>query len=377
MRRRADGPLADALAAADKHTFVAAGRVGPMESVLFGHGDFPRELVPFRSLLKARTAMLTADLGAKATVTARLAFADDAAARRAEPVLKTLIQAGVDGLGELRTQVAKDAEWANVMHPLIDLAAGALDKADVKIEGSAVTARVEAEIGPAVAKAVAALPDLTEIVLGETKTANNLKQIALAVHNFHDAHGHMPGNITDPAGRPLLSWRVALLPYLEQDNLFRQLDLTKPWNDPRNAKLLEKVPAVFQVHGRTGHEKGLTYLQMPTSLRLVQPPRPMQFAGDPFHLPGRRMTLAGVPDGLSNTIMVVEAAEGVTWAKPDDLLFDAQANMLPKIGAPDAKRFHAAFGDGAVRMLRKDKLTEQQLKALLTANGGEVVNVPD
>jgi hypothetical protein len=166
-------------------------------------------------------------------------------------------------------------------------------------------------------------------------------------------------------GWEAVSANYFLLPYLEQDNLYKQLDLTKPWDDPRNAKLLEKMPDVFRVYGRDGHEKGLTYFQMPTS------PRPVP-GGDPFLVPGRRLTFAGIPDGTSNTIMVVEAADAVSWARPDDLRFDQ--TTLQKVGAPDRKWFHALFADGAVRTLKKDKLTDRDLKALMTVNGGEVVN---
>ncbi|MBO0701227.1 MAG: DUF1559 domain-containing protein, partial [Zavarzinella sp.] len=364
LRRRADGPLAEALAAADQHTLVAAVRLGQVETLFRGHDEFPRELVPFRSLLRARVAMFTADIAAKTSVTARLTFADAAAARRAEPVLKTLMQLGVDALNNLRKEADKDPEWGKVFGPLMELAAGALEKGDVRTDGSAVVARLDADVGPAATKAMAGLPDLTELAASRQKTLNNLKQIGLACHNFHDTMGYLPTNVTDPTGKPLLSWRVLLLPYLEQNNLYTQLDPTKAWDDPRNARLLEKMPDVFRVYGRDGHEKGLTYFQMPMSPRLVP-------GGDPFLVPGRRLTLAGIPDGTSNTIMVVEAADGVNWAKPDDLRFDQVT--LQKVGAPDRKWFHALFADGAVRTLRKDKLDITTLRALMTVNGGEVV----
>jgi hypothetical protein len=368
LRRRADGPLADALAEADKHALVAAVRLSQVETALRGHEEFPREVVPFRSLLRARTATVTADIAAKTTVTARLTFADAAAARRAEPVLKTLIQLGVDALADRRKDAESDPEWGKVFGPLMELASGALDKADVRADGSAVVARLDAEVGPAVAKAVAALPDLVSLSSARVKTQNNLKQIGIACHNFHDTMGFMPLDITDPAGRPILSWRVLLLPYLEQDNLYKQLDLTKPWDDPRNAKLLEKMPDVFRVYGRDGHEKGLTYFQMPMSPRAVP-------GGDPFLVPGRRLPILGITDGTSNTIMVVEAADAVNWAKPGDLRFEQVT--LQKVGSPDRKWFHALFADGSVRMLRKDKLTDHQLKGLMTVNGGEVVNIDE
>jgi hypothetical protein len=300
------------------------------------------------------------------TVAARLTFADAAQARRAAPVLSTLIQLGTESLAELRKEADKESEWGPVAIPLIDLASAALDKAEVKSDGSVVTARVEAEIGPAVAKALAALPAVTEAAGAKMKTMNNLKQIGVAMHSYHDVYGHFPTDVIGPTGKPILSWRVAILPFIEQDNLYKQLDLTKPWDDPVNAKVLEKMPDVFRVYGRDAKDKNATFLQIPTSPRLPNGPRPFQVLGT-----GIRFT--DITDGTSNTIMVVEAADAVTWAKPGDLPFDP--TQAPKVGSPDRKWFFAGFADGSVRTLNRSKLSDEQLRALMTINGGEIVNL--
>jgi hypothetical protein len=367
LRRKADGPLAEAIAEASKHTIVAAARVQPFAAVVQREGDLPRDLAPFRSLLKAQTAMLTADIDAKTVVNAKLTFADDAAARRAEPVLKTLIQHGVDLLADAKKDVAKNPEINAVITPLIDLASASLEKAEVKTAGSSVLARAEAEIGPTVAKAMAGIPEMIEFLNTKQKTLNNLKQIGLACHNFHDAMGYMPMDIVGPDGKPLLSWRVAILPYIEQDNMFRQLDLTKAWDDPRNAKVLATMPQIYRVFGRDA-EKGKTYLQMPSSANA-------QAVLTPFQVAGKRMTFANILDGTSNTIMVIEAAEALDWAKPGDIQFDKA--KLSTVGDKDRKWFYAGFGDGSVRTIRKDKLTDDLLKALLSTNGGEVFDLRD
>src|SRR5262249_15896286 len=74
----------------------------------------------------------------------------------------------------------------------------------------------------------------------------SLRELAVAVHNYHDAHGHLPlPAITDRTGKPLLSWRVALLPFMEHDNLYKQFRLDEPWDGPNNRKLIDKMPAIF------------------------------------------------------------------------------------------------------------------------------------
>jgi hypothetical protein len=374
LRRKADGPLSDALDLAGKHTVVAATRVSQFDLVLrgmwgMGPREFPPEAVPFRSLMKARTATLTADLGPNAKVTARLVFPDAASARRAEPVLKTLFQLVGEHLAAARKAAAANEETAAVVTPLLDLAAKALDKAEVKADGPAVVAAVEAEIGPTVAKAVAAAPAAIQAQADRMKSLNNLKQILLACHNYHDTMGHFPTDLADPrTGKPILSWRVAILPYVEQLQLYQQFDLTKPWDDPQNKKLLERMPDVFKVVGRETKGKGLTYLQMPSS------PAPLP-GGSPIKVAGQKLRITSITDGSSNTVMVVEAADPVLWTKPDDVEFDPK--NLPKLGAPGRDWFLGAMADGSVRTFRKDKWTGDALRALITINGGEIINVDD
>jgi RNA polymerase sigma factor (sigma-70 family) len=81
------------------------------------------------------------------------------------------------------------------------------------------------------------------------RSMNNLKQILLAMHNYHDANGNMPHDITDKDGKPMLSWRVAILPYIEQDNLFKQFKLDEPWDSDHNKKLLALMPSTYRTPG--------------------------------------------------------------------------------------------------------------------------------
>src|SRR5205085_3628183 len=79
------------------------------------------------------------------------------------------------------------------------------------------------------------------------KSINNLKQIMIAIHNHHDSNNHLPADIRDKNGKPLLSWRVAILPFLMQDNLYQQFKLDEPWDSEHNLKLLQHMPVTYHV----------------------------------------------------------------------------------------------------------------------------------
>jgi Protein of unknown function (DUF1559) len=221
-----------------------------------------------------------------------------------------------------------------------------------------------ATLGAAVSAALAApapkakpepLPPPTDEQFQQTE--ENLKQIALACHNYEAANGRLPGNLLTKEGKPLLSWRVELLPYLEQDELYKQFKRDQPWDSEHNKKLIEQMPNVFvAVRGRT--EKGETFYQ--------------SFSGKHGFLQQGGLTFAGIADGTSNTLLVAEAAKPVAWTRPDDLEFDGET--LPKFGGMFDGDFHVAFCDGSVRKLPK-KLDADVLKALITVAGGEVVDL--
>ena len=189
---------------------------------------------------------------------------------------------------------------------------------------------------------------------------NHLKLIGLAMHGYHDVQGALPSNLLTKEGKPGLSWRVAILPFLDQqDELYKQFKLDEPWDSENNLKLADAIPKIyFPIRGRA--EKGQTFYQM--------------FAGKSTLLDpsGKGISLAAVTDGLSNTFMVVEGAKPVIWTKPDDLPFDGKE--VPKLGGMFDGEFHALFGDGAVRRLPKG-LDADVLKALIDRQDGQVIDL--
>eukprot|EP00913_Durusdinium_trenchii_P013357 g12538.t1 len=194
-------------------------------------------------------------------------------------------------------------------------------------------------------------------------STNNLKQIGIALHNFHDVHKSFPPHSSyDKRGKKLLSWRVFLLPYLENAALFEQFRLNEPWDSEHNKKLIAKMPQVFA--DPTGQTKGKG------KTRYVAPVGASQsFTGKPEGVRIREIT-----DGTSNTIMILEVApkQAVIWTKPDDHEVDLKAVMKGLVGE-NAKGFLTAFCDGSVRFLSKS-IKPETLKAMFTRNGGEIIN---
>jgi hypothetical protein len=232
-----------------------------------------------------------------------------------------------------------------------------------KVAGDRLTLHMGEDDEP-VAKLIASAAKRTQAAAGRTQSMNNIKQMALALHNYHDANGSFPptGNLGKD-NKPLLSWRVHILPYIEQDNLYKQFKLDEPWDSETNKALIEKMPAIFKSPAQKLDDGKTTYLA------------PM--AKDTVIAPGKGTRIADITDGTSNTIMIVESSDdaAVIWTKPDDL-DTAGAEVLKKLLGHYETGFIAGFADGSVRFVGK-AIDMPMLKALFTRNGGELIkNIP-
>jgi hypothetical protein len=208
------------------------------------------------------------------------------------------------------------------------------------------------ELGKAATKARSAA--------GRTKSVNNLKQIALAWHNFHDASKAFPDDIKSKDGKPLLSWRVAILPYIEQNELYKEFKLDEPWDSEHNKKLLEKMPEVLRSPAQKVGDWKTTYLS------------PTGMAGQ-AHIGVLGAKIQEITDGTSNTFMVVESNDeaAVVWTKPDDLKVDPRDPLKGLIGHYE-QGFQAAFGDGSVRFISR-AAGQMNILGMFTRDGGEVI----
>jgi hypothetical protein len=194
-------------------------------------------------------------------------------------------------------------------------------------------------------------------------TMSKMLQIGLALQSYHSAHGTFPARaIFDKQGKPLLSWRVQILPMLEEDALFKEFHLDEPWDSQHNKPLVAKMPAVFRDPRRP--PDGTT-----TFLAVIG--KGLAFEGD------RPLKISQFFDGTSSTILAVQVndKQAVPWTKPDDLEVDL-TKPTTGLGDAEANGFVALFVDGHVLMLPKSIKTKV-LSALFTRAGGEVINLDD
>jgi hypothetical protein len=180
------------------------------------------------------------------------------------------------------------------------------------------------------------------------------------MHNYHDTHGRFPpAAVCGPDGKPLLSWRVALLPFIEQQKLYDQFKLDEPWDSPHNIQLLSQMPYPYRPYKGKPPGDGMTYFQV--------------FVGPGAAFEGTKgLSFANFTDGISNTILIVEAWDAVPWTKPEDLPFSPDG-PLPRLGGilKDGNA-RAGFADGSVHNLSQG-IKEETIRALITRNGNEKI----
>ncbi len=379
-----DGPLAAALAAAKTKSLTVAVNVKAMPIPPQAYDEIPPEVRP---LAMVQIAVLTLDLNAAdPQIKLNASYGSDAAAKDAEKALQAAIAMAKQALKEPKAEMEQKL-YANAgkgPQPFgLAMEAGAamlglgginrleaeLDRLPITRAGSdlVATANIPKEVmamsGMNASVMVALLlpaVQKTRAAASGSISANNMKQMGLAFHIAHDATNALPpAAICDKTGKPLLSWRVAILPYIEQENLYQQFKLDEPWDSANNKPLIAKMPKLY-VNPRVETKPGMTVYKV--------------FVGKDCMLDwtnSRKMF--GVTDGLSNTIMTIEAGDPVIWTKPEELVFDPKKD-LPKLALPGGiKQIYVGMGDGSVRRIDLDRVSAKTLKIAIGAADGEVM----
>jgi hypothetical protein len=222
--------------------------------------------------------------------------------------------------------------------------------------------------------------DRVRVAAARANSANNLKQIGLAMLNYESTYRRLPPAVVyGPDKKPLYSWRVLLLPFLEEDLLYQQFHLHEAWDSPHNRQLLTRMPKVYShpwkpsstdTHYQVFFGRGAAF-EGPANSVFAEFRLLPQFPVQLFEGPVVRLT--DITDGISNTILAAEGAQAVPWTKPEDLPFDPN-QPLPQLGGlfPD-DTFLVGMADGSVRTLHRDKISDQTLRSAITRAGGEVL----
>jgi type II secretory pathway pseudopilin PulG len=195
-----------------------------------------------------------------------------------------------------------------------------------------------------------------------TVCKNNLKQIGLALHRYESKYGVLPpAYITDDRGKPLHSWRTLILPQFQDprlDELYRSIDMSRPWDDPVNAKAAQTPVAVYHCLEAAGAGNLATYVALlgdDSCLRTKLP---------------RKM--ADITDGTSNTIMLVEVPveQAVPWMSTEDMSDASLYGIGPKSRLPHSGGIHVCLADGTIRFISAS-LDMQTRRSLVTASAND------
>lgn len=192
---------------------------------------------------------------------------------------------------------------------------------------------------------------------------NNIRQMGLGIMEYEQVYKKLPPRETrSKDGKPLLSWRVHILPYLDEGALWKKFHLDEPWDSPHNASLIPLMPAIFALDDEDA-KSGKTRFEMP------------MLEGGTWYGNGKQVEMAQMTDGAANTIALVQAPKkyAVTWTKPQEL--DLTLDTLTEKIFGDADSTNAMFFDGSVRkILRSTDPTI--LKAMITMAGNEKDQLP-
>ncbi|HVJ83723.1 MAG TPA: DUF1559 domain-containing protein [Planctomycetia bacterium] len=314
----------------------------------------------FEAMDKVNSLVAVATLDPKATIKATIETTSEENAKAVKDLIAGALALGKAALAAQKDQILNSVQpdQKELVTTWLDLGAKALAELEVTQDGVKVTAGLIEFISPEeLGNKFGAFLAARAGEVGARRESNDLKQIGLALHNYHDAHGKFPSDITDKDGKAILSWRVEILPYLEEQSLYNEIKRDEPWDSEHNQKLAAKLPAALKGSSKSADKtrylaikgKGLAWEE------------------------GRATRMQQITDGTSMTIAVVKAAESsaVDWMKPDDLAFDA-ADPTAKL-ADEGGKFLALFFDGSVQKVS----LKGKLAALFSISGGEPITQED
>jgi len=312
------------------------------------------------------------DLGNDLAIRIHFGAKDVASAKRMQEVILSLRSQGMDQMiDQIQKEIAympmsdeMRTAWAQYLGRARSILEATTDPVLAGNRSTIEVKNIQAYFSASMLFAIAApVMDSFRAISESASPANHLKELGLAFHNHADAYRQFPPRaISDEDGKPLLSWRVKLLPFVDGGvELYEQFHLDEPWDSEHNKELLAKIPEVYK-NKRVDVPEGYTTYVAPYGA--VDDKRTIWDI--------EKCGFRNVTDGTSNTIMFVEvnADAAVPWTKPDD--FDLSAKSLLEFLLKKPKGGYFGFCDGSVITI-SDELTEEELEAMLSCGGGEVI----
>ena len=198
----------------------------------------------------------------------------------------------------------------------------------------------------------------------------NLARLAQAIRHYQIDHGHLPTDIVDKNGKALLSWRVAILPYIDQSAVYKIFKLDEPWDSDTNKRggqvLIKTFMAALKIPLINPDGYGLTLVK--------------RFTGpNTLHMPGESVDLTKTPDGQRMTLLLAEVGDPIPWTKPGDPVITPAAKDKPFTpkdpplwAGPYSNVINVAFADGDALSLKPD-LSAETVASLIYWNDGMVL----
>lgn len=286
----------------------------------------------------------------------------------AEKVLNTvnsLIPLGKNMLDGAKANLEKipprAREAASVQTIFVGMAEDFLNNFEATQSGTQVTVSTSTDTDIAKTVMVTLMPAVMQAreAARRSQAKNNLKQIGIALHNYHETHGHFPSPTNvGPDGETVHSWRVAILPFLDETELYSQYKRDEPWNSEHNRQLLARIPKPFRNPNASGDESHSSCFAV-TGTGTAMPVGP------------KGLGVKDMTDGNSNTILIVEAQREIPWTKPEDIPYDAEKEV-PKFGGYHKGGFNVLLCDGAVRFV-SERIAKDTLRNLITRDDGNAV----
>lgn len=191
------------------------------------------------------------------------------------------------------------------------------------------------------------------------------KQLSVALHCYHDAYGSFPpAYVTDSTGKPMHSWRVLLLPFIEEHSLYQRYNFNEPWNGPNNRLLAAEMPRTYGCPSAHGHQAGDE-----TNYVVV--------VGAGTAWPGAQsVSLDQVTDSKSETLLFVEVqGSGISWMEPRDLDITSLPQAINPRGKLGISSWHPGKAnvsavDSTIDVLNRET-TPQELRSRLTIAAGD------